>query len=130
MQSKIRTLFITSHCQAAVQPSPGKQNCSMFSGDLGRQISTLQTSPFFLLPPDLHAEHGAMWYGPSIWSSRVGCPGCVPLQHPGHTQPIHCGEQGCNEKQSTDTLTEHRHYSVTIKTFVCYLHYFAQKSKT
>ena len=36
--------------------------------------------PSFLLPPALYAEHDVIWYGVSLWSVGVSCPGCVPSQ--------------------------------------------------
>ena len=89
-QSKTRNSFTTSHRQAGVQPSPGKQGSIMGNGYLGRQMPSLQMSPpFLLLPPALYAEHDVIWYGISLWSVGVSSPSCVPSQLLVHPQPTH-----------------------------------------
>jgi len=44
-------------------------------------------TPPLLLPPALYAEYDTIWYGISLWSVGVSCPGCVPSQPLAHPQP-------------------------------------------
>lgn len=39
------------------------------------------------------ANHNAIWYGISLCSPGVSCPGCVPSTLLAQAQPHHCGEQ-------------------------------------
>ena len=38
------------------------------------------------LAPRFITEHDVIWYGISLWSAGVSCPGCVPSQSPAHSQ--------------------------------------------
>ena len=63
------------------------------------------------------AEHDVIWYGISLWSLWVSCPGYVPSQDLAHPQPT--GEGG-NAGERALTLCEH--CSAIAKTLVCYRH--------
>ena len=53
-QSKTRNSFTTSHRQAGVQPSPGKQGSITPNAYLGRQMPSLRTSPPSFFFPQLY----------------------------------------------------------------------------
>jgi len=60
----------------------------MHNGYWGRQNAVAQNiPPFFLLPPAFIAERDIIWYGMSLWSFEVSCPGCVLSQLLVHPQP-------------------------------------------
>jgi len=62
---------------------PGKEGLSMCNVFFGRQTPLPQTLPlFFFFPPAFDAEHEVIWYGISLWSDGVTCPGCVHSQFP------------------------------------------------
>ena len=67
-------------------------------------------------------ESDIIWYGISLWSVGVSCPGCAPL--PTSSAPsANCLVGWCEEK----ILTLCKHCST--KTSLCYQHYFQHKSK-
>jgi len=87
-QSKIRNSFMASHQQTGVQPSPGKQGSITCNGYLGRQMPSFQMPPpSFFFPQPYITEHDLIWYGTSLWSAKVSCPGCVSSQPLVHSQP-------------------------------------------
>ena len=65
----------------------------------------------------LTAERDVIWYGISLWSVWVSCPGSVPSQDLAHPQPT--GEGG-NFGETALMLWEH--CSAGAKTLVCYQH--------
>lgn len=76
---KMRNSFTTCDGQAGIQPFPGKLGSITWSGDLGRQTPSLCMFPHSFLFPQLYmADHGAKWYGKSIWSVEFSCSICVP----------------------------------------------------
>jgi len=50
--------------------------------------TTLHNS-LFLVPPAFVAEHDIVWYGISLWSVGISCPGCVLSQLLVHPQTTH-----------------------------------------
>lgn len=50
-----------------------------------KPLSQALPSPAFI------AEHDAMWYGITLWSAGVCCPGCVPFQVLVQAQPDRWG---------------------------------------
>ena len=60
----------------------------MQNGDLEEKLHYSEhVPPFLLLPAAFIAEHDIVWYGKSLWSVGVSCPGCAPSQLSVHLHP-------------------------------------------
>lgn len=109
-KNKIRNEFTTSHWQAGVQPSPGKQGFIM---GLGKTNAMTLNVSFPLPSPGLCAERGTACSA----ASWVSC--AVPSLHLVHS---HWGSQGAEKAW--------RLWEPCSETLVCYQHHFHHKAKT
>lgn len=118
---EIKELFIASHRQAAVHPSPESRAPSWMEGWLGKtNVMTLHFLSF-LLPPDLCAKHG---YGIEISLVPSGV-SCIPSQF--LVQPL---SLSLFSGGAAKALALCKHSSAVTKTLLCYQPCVYHKSKT
>ena len=125
-QSKRRNSFITSHQQAGVQPSPGKQGTITHNSYLGRQMPSLWTSPpSFFFPPLYMLSMTS--YGMEYPSGQLGS--AVPAVSPPNSLCTPSVLAGGAVSEAEETLTLCKHCSAITKTSMYYQHCLQHKSK-
>jgi len=85
-QSKTRNSFTASIGRQVLSLPRESRALSRVTWENKYHHSEHSPLPFF---PQLCAEHDTTWYGISLWSVGVSCPGCVPSRLRVHPQPAH-----------------------------------------
>jgi len=72
--------------------------------------------PCSFFPLTFVAEHNVMWYGTSLRSAEIGCPGFVPSQLLAFPQPA----RWWGSVETEMALALRKHSSATAETSLCY----------